>query len=345
MAESLKEKLCEKAVDVVFDLFTNLSYDELKEFLDKDRHQKILYKVICNFQKSSYFHREFHSVIYVDNRDVVFSIANDDISPAKTVEQIQEAIVNVINECFITDSQDSLSLICRYVASVYLQRTKMMIQIYDVLPQMRESFDRLDEGLDDLKQLIKDNRQKEMELRREREFILKKELHNEVSIAVSDIMNRYLYLLLKSAPEFKGIIANDMSGAMAGKIRELINAIDEYVKDDFIRVPVILTVARGLDTHNETIPFLKYSEHCFRKVILERTAHLMQYHEIVDSESYLSILRLRNSVQGNFFLPLDEMGQSAYINADAINLDVKWAQGVLYEVGENILTIYNNLVR
>lgn len=35
MAESLKEKLCEKAVDVFFDLFTNLSYDELKEFLIK----------------------------------------------------------------------------------------------------------------------------------------------------------------------------------------------------------------------------------------------------------------------------------------------------------------------
>lgn len=196
MAESLKEKLCEKAVDVVFDLFTNLSYDELKELLDKDRHQKVLYKVICDFQKSSYFHREFHSVIYVDNRDLVFSIANDDISPAKTVEQIQEAIVNVINECFVTDSRDSLSLICRYVASVYLQRTKMMIQIYDVLPQMRESFDRLDEGLDDLKQLIKDSSQREMELRHEREFILKKELHNEVSIAVSDRQKRIYQLRL-----------------------------------------------------------------------------------------------------------------------------------------------------
>ena len=99
MAESLKEKLCEKAVDVVFDLFTNLSYDELKEFLDKDRHQKILYKVICNFQKSSYFHREFHSVIYVDNRDVVFSIDNDDISPSKiSYLQIKKELKKRIEE-------------------------------------------------------------------------------------------------------------------------------------------------------------------------------------------------------------------------------------------------------
>ena len=111
-----------------------------------------------------------------------------------------------------------------------------------------------------------------------------------------------------------------------------------------MRIPVVLTVVRGLDAHNETVPYLKYSEHYFREIVLKHTAHLMQYQEIVDSESYLSILRLRNSVQGNFFLPLDEMGQSNYINADAIKLDVEWAKGILYEVGKNILTMYNNLV-
>ena len=216
MADSLKEKLVEKAVDVVLDLFTNISFDELKEFLDKDRQQKALYKVICDFQKSSYFHREFHEVIYVDSRDLVFSIADDDISPARTVEQIQAAIGDVIGECFVTDSPDILSPICRYIASVYLQRTKMMMQIHDVLPQMRENFDRINESFDDLKQLIKENNQKEMQLLHERELILKKELHNEVAIVISDVMNRYLHLILKSAPKFEGNVTADMSGAMAG---------------------------------------------------------------------------------------------------------------------------------
>lgn len=311
MAESLKDKIVDKAVEAVLELCLNVSAEELKSRIDSNKFQRVLYKVIGDFSKSSYFHREFQSVLFVENRDAVFSIADDDINPAKTVEDIYNVIFGLIENCFVTDRVDALQPICQYISSLYLQRSKMMMQIYHIFPELKGNFEEISNELSELKQLIVDNYAKELRMRHEQEVILKKELHNEVTNIVCEMLNKYLYLVIKTSPTYEGDISKDPAGNMAGKTQEILNEVDAYVKEDFFSVPVTLTIANGFTIETKTMPYLFYSEHVFRKCILNSSSKLMEYRDIIDQESYLAILRLRNEVQGNFFIPVDELGQGA----------------------------------
>lgn len=277
---------------------------------------------------------------------MVYSIEDDDISPAKTAEEIQMEIYGLISYCFITDQTECLDVICQYISKLYLQRTKMMLQIYHILPEFRDNFEKMNDDLADIKQLILENNKKELRLRHEREVLLKKELHNEITNILTEMFNRFLYLLLKKSPTYEGDITNDLPTAMANKVREIIADLPNYVQKDFMSLPVILTRVNGFESYTEEISSLKYSEFYFRKCILDSTSNLMKYHELIDQESYLAILRVRNTVQGNLFPEVYALGQGQFFDDKAIVLnDTTWAQEELRLIGENLLVLYNNLVR
>ena len=344
MSETLKEKALEKAFDIILDFIFSYSVDDIKEILDKNKHQKILYKVIHDFALSVYFREEYNGILYIDDQDAVLSILSDSINPAQTTAQIYNAIKGIIKKCFVTTDEEAQESIGKYISSLYLQKAKITTEIYDVLPVLRENFDNIDDVLGELKQLIKDNDKRERELRYEREVILKTELHSEIINDLNDIMQSYLFMMVKKSPTYDGSAVYNLSNAMAIKIREVIDNIDLYVQADFINTPILLTVFNDLEKEEISISYMKFSEHHFRAKLLSYTSKLMNYENIMDSESFIAILRLRNAIQSNLFPPLDTLGLGSNFNTKNIKLDCSWARKIFCEIGENILILHRNLL-
>ena len=96
----------------------------------------------------------------------------------------------------------------------------------------------------------------------------------------------------------------------------------------------------------ELFPTLLEVEGLLSKLLLDNfkeSRHL--YKDIIDTETYVSILRLRNSVQSVLFPPLIEMGQTNIIsNTNNISIDVVFFQKTIAEIGNQLLEIYRNLM-
>ena len=70
----------------------------------------------------------------------------------------------------------------------------------------------------------------------------------------------------------------------------------------------------------------------------------MNYENIMDSESYIAILQLRNAIQSNLFLPVDALGVGSNFNTKDVKFDCLWARKIFCEIGENILILHRNLL-
>lgn len=110
------------------------------------------------------------------------------------------------------------------------------------------------------------NHRYELQLRQE------KELNNEVTSVISEMLNHYLYFILKKAPVFSGREMDNLGIAMIHKI----NDITDFVKNDFCQIPVCVTKVNGLESKTEEVDFLLYSEFYFRNLILNNTDKLLK---------------------------------------------------------------------
>ncbi len=341
MANSIKDEIIDRVVDYLLDLLADTSKEEVKNLLDRNKQQRILYKVINSFANSVYFNNEFKNITYRDNKDAVLSIPDDDINASKTIEQITSSISAVIEECFLTEDKSMLNTIAYHVANIYIQRAKMTIQVYDIIETQREGFDAISGNISELKNIVLSNHRYELQLRQEKEYLLKKELTNEVSNIISEIMNHYLYFVLKKSPTFSGEKMGHLGVAMAEKIEDTINHISDFVNDDFCLVPICVSKANGLEFKSEEINYFVYSECYFRNLILKNTDKLLKYKDIIDVENYVLILRLRNKIQGVLFPPLLEMGQTNIVKCNNYSIDVSFFRKEISEIGKLIVLLHN----
>ncbi len=340
---SFKEMLLDKAIDNCLDIIADTSKDELKKLLEKDRLQKILHKVFITFSKSPYFSHEYHDVEFIDDKDLIYSITDEKIRIIDTSEEIANNILPYITKCFISDIDDFHVNIAKQISELYLQRAKLTIDLGDLLQSQKEGFEEISEELEEIKDVILANFKYETLLKAEKEALLKKELNNEVSALISEIMNNYLYLLLKKAPTFSKDEMDDLADAKARKIDEVTDSIGDYITDDFCTVPVITTHVNGLQNETKRVNYFVFLECCFRKSILQGTNKILEYKDIIDIETYVFILRLRNKLHDNLFPPLIEMGQTNIINNPNISIDVEYFKKEFFEIGKLIVAIYRKL--
>lgn len=346
MAETIKDKLLDKAIESLLELLMDSSKEEVQALIERNKLQKILYKSMLDFSQGAYFNREFSGVIFVDEAELVYSIPDDVINPAFTMDQISTAIKRVIEVCFVTDQPDVIDSIAHNIAIIYLQRAKMTLQLHNILQVQREGFDALASNISDFKEMYLENTRYELQLRREKEVLLKKELHNEVGSLVTEMMSLYLTLVTKAAPSFSGSEMNHLDAAMAVQIQHAIDCIAEYIHEDFCSKPVAILIANGLDAKTISLPYFIFAETYFRKTILLNTEKLLKYRDMVDIETHVNILRLRNSVQSVLFPPLIDKGQTNVLQAAKnITIDPTFAQKELADIGRYILAIYRNLVQ
>lgn len=346
MAETIKDKLLDKAIESLLELLMDSSKEEVQALIERNKLQKILYKSMLDFSQGAYFKREFSGVIFVDEAELVYSIPEDVINPAFTMDQISTAIKRVIEICFVTDQPDIIDSIAHNIAIIYLQRAKMTIQLHNILQVQREGFDALASNISDFKEMYLEKTRYELQLRREKEVLLKKELHNEVGSLVTEMMSLYLTLVMKAAPSFSGNEMNHLDAAMAVQIQHANDCIAEYIHEDFCSKPVAILITNGLDAKTISLPYFIFAETYFRKTILLNTEKLLKYRDMIDIETHVNILRLRNSVQSVLFPPLIEKGQANVLQAAKnITIDPMFAQRELADIGRYILAIYRNLVQ
>lgn len=154
----------------------------------------------------------------------------------------------------------------------------------------------------------------------------RQELYNEVNNYIFDIINRYLYLVCKCSPELDNPSKApdfDVMQLMRAKLKDVIDNIDKYVNEDFCLNSIRLLRVNGLQHVEEDMEYFKFMEFEFKNKILKSTREILEYRDIIDTETYVYLLRIRNSLNGPLFPSLYEMGQVNIIKNNNIRIDVE----------------------
>lgn len=170
----------------------------------------------------------------------------------------------------------------------------------------------------------------------------RQELYNEVNNYIFDIINRYLYLVCKCSPELDNPSKApdfDVMQLMRAKLKDVIDNIDKYVNEDFCLNSIRLLRVNGLQHVEEDMEYFKFMEFEFKNKILKSTRKILEYRDIIDTETYVYLLRIRNSLNGPLFPSLYEMGQVNIIKNNNIRIDVEDFRIELRLIGENILKL------
>lgn len=344
MSETMKEKVIEKVVDGALEFIADTSKEELIELIEKNKLQKILGKTIESFHESSYFKREYKNVGFEYDKYCVYNLTDAELNVSNTAEQIADAVYKILPRCFLADEDSVYRNISSCIATLYLQRAKVTVQLYDVIKLQHEGFAQIDEGIADVKNIILSKYRDELRFRQEKEVLLKKELRNEVIAIVSEIATNYLLLVLKKSPQYDSEQVKDMLKANIGTIENVIEKMDEIIKEDFCSKPVCVTFVNGLEFTPQEIPYFIFSELYFRNVVLRGTENLLKYKDIMDDGSFIYILRLRNEIQGDLFPPLIAKGQTNVIGNSNVTIDVNLFRNTFEVIGELILLLYRSIV-
>lgn len=343
LEEKIKDIVIDKIVDDLLDVIANTSKEEIKHVLEKNKLQKILYKTIIAFTKSMYFKREYKNIIYNDNKDVIFSIPDDKIHASKTPKQLAENILYIIQDCFPSDDIESQNKISYDIAFMYLQRAKVTIDLYDIIHMQQNGFNQMTDDLSEIKNIILSNHKYELDLRQEKETLLRKELQNEVVGFIGEIMRRYILFVTKEPAKLSKEEMDNFEKGLISKIKSTIKEIDKYITEDFCIKPVEVLIVNGLQSEKKYINYFVFSECCFRNYVLDRTKKLLDYKDIMDLETYVVILRLRNKFQSNLFIPLIEMGQTKILMVNNIKIDESFFKREISEIGNLIILLYRQL--
>lgn len=343
MTGSFKERMFDKAIDCILDMLSDTADETLEELLNKNTRQKILYKTIRKFVDSQYFKGELKSAIYSDNKEAVLNVDSDAIAPSNSLEQIQIAIMPVIEASFASEDRNDLLTIAKHVAVIYQQRAKMTIQLFDIVKLQQDSLARVSGDIAALTDIVSLNQKYELELRLERETLLQKELTNEVSGIIFKMMDYYLNLITKYPPSFTGAEMDHLDEAKATRTKEVAENIDNYVHEDFCTVPVVVLLPTSMEGEKKEIPCIGFMEQ-FRCTVLSNTDKLLKYKDNVDLETYVFILRLRNKLQSVLFPPIHELGIQWILSANSYAIDVSFFCRELSEIGMLLYSLYQKLL-
>lgn len=343
MSESMKEKIIDKAVDGVLDFIADTSSEEIKEIVDKNKHQKILGKTILKFVDSDYFKNEYRQIVFEYNKGMIYNLDDEVLNPIKTKKQIAESIYSVVKSVFSSDDDNVYDKLANDIASLYLQRAKVTIQLYDIINLQHQAITQITDDISELREELRSKYRKELQFKYEKELLLKKELKNEVISTLNEINNNYLFMVLKKSAVLENVNEVGLEASIITKIEEVIDRIEEYVQDDFVNKDVVCNFANGVDKVEKKISYLEFSEIYFRNVVLAGTERFLKYDNIMDTESYVLILKLRNEVQSNLFQPLIVMGQTNILNCKNIKIDVEAFRKTLKEIGCLLVALYRKL--
>ena len=339
--EKVKDIVFDKIVDEILDIIVGKSKSEIENLISQNRNQKILGRCMQKIADSDMFKTEYADVTFVLDWKSIYSIDDEKISVALEKSEIVNNIADAVKKCFVSDNDNS-NRISELVVEKYVQQAKTTIQVYEIIKQQHQNFENMDDAISDVKELIISNKRNEERLLIEKEQLFKQELYNEVNNYIFDIINRYLYLVCKCSPELDNPSKApdfDVMQLMRAKLKDVIDNIDKYVNEDFCLNSIRLLRVNGLQHVEEDMEYFKFMEFEFKNKILKSTREILEYRDIIDTETYVYLLRIRNSLNGPLFPSLYEMGQVNIIKNNNIRIDVEDFRIELRVIGENILKL------
>lgn len=348
MGEGIKDIIFNKIADEILNLVIGLSKEELNNLINQNRLQRILLHCLNRFAGSNIFKTEFRDFIYSEDNDLILAIKDEKIDASITKEKLVDNLYPILKRCFVSDNDNgSYRRLLEIVTEQYIQQAKTTIQLYDILKLQQDNFYTIDNTLTQVKDILVENRKREYQLSLKRQQLLKKELYNEMSGILSNIMNRYLYFLCKKSPTLSNVNPDATSGfidSMCDKIEEIVENITEYIKEDFCQKPIIAMQLDGFEKRTEEVEYYKFMEFWFKDSILKDTDFILKYKDLLDDETYVLILELRNMLNGNIFPSLYKMGQSNIISNKQIKIDVEFFRQTLGEIGNKIVKLKKKLI-
>ena len=339
--EKIKDIVFDKIVDQILDLACGKTKTEIENLMSQNKNQKILEHCMQKIAESDWFKNEFPNVVFCLDCNSIYSIDDEKIKVGLEKREIAENISEAVRHCFVSDD-DNVTRISEMVTEQYVQQAKTTMQLYEIIEHQQRNYENLDGAIKDVKKIIISNKRKEEKLLLEKEQLLKQELSNEVKNYISDIMNRYLYFICKCSPKMDNpsrCADFDVIQLMQVKIKEIIYSINLYINNDFCKKGVRVFRANGLRRLEEDVDYFKFMDFEFKNAILEDTRKILDYRDIIDTETYVYLLRVRNTLNGPLFPSLYEMGQYNIINCKKMSIDVDYFRKELYSLGENILKL------
>ena len=343
MSESLKEKILDKVTDELLGLIFNTTKDELEQLMYQGRRQKILHKTILDFYESDYFKREFSDITCNKDKELLLGIDDSIINISLPSEELNANLLPYLSKIFVTDNDVVIPYITTNIVNMYIQRAKSTTQLYEVICAERSNYEKLDKEIITLQNIIIDSVYNTAALQIEKESLLKKELHNEMSSIISEIMQIYIFLICKTSPILVREEQLHPIESMANIIQNVIDDIGSYINEDFCTVPVVCDIANGLEKTNQSFPHLIFNEY-FKDIVLKNTDVLMKYKDEMPLVTLVTILRLRDRLHGPLFPSLLKMGQTNIIASTNITIDVIYFRDVYLEIGSLILELYQQTV-
>ncbi|MCM1235925.1 MAG: hypothetical protein NC489_38025, partial [Ruminococcus flavefaciens] len=317
MSKTLKDTIFDKITDEILDAVVGFSKQELQNFIDKNKKQKILMHCIKKFANSDFFKREYKDIVYILDEEKIMAVSDNELDVSLQKENLSKNIEKCVINCFVSDDDSHVSKITEIITEYYIQHANVTIGLYDIIKNQHIYYEDLGSSVSEVKKLILENKQREQKLLVEKESLLKKELDNEIRLYLSDIMNKFLFFMCKESPQLDNpsrradFIIEDL---MCNKIEEIVYHIDNYVREDFCDIGVNIIQFNENNKIERTMNYFQFMECVFKAGILENTQCMLQHKDIIDLETYICILKLRNYANASIFPSLIALGQGGTLD-------------------------------
>ena len=334
--------MIEFLLENLFSIVADMSVEKIRQLRDQYTNQNILYMTICQYVNTDWFRTEHSDVTAALRKDKVLAIGSDDISPAKTVDEIADSIREVLGEMLVTDETSAKQNIITAIAAQYRSKSGLAIGLFDILEKQSRDTEEIIgriEGVDKKTLLIADSVLKREALR---ERAIKSGIGMKMGQFINNTAQNYISIVTKEPPQTSNP-SGDFNQYM-GSVRKLIKSDFPNITADFFKKPVQIMM---LDPNGSLMPVFKDVETLQFLDLFSRQVHahideLLKYTNLLPDEFILEMIELGHLIDSDMTTQAAKMGaaqllrKSAWANAEE---SVKGLKSYYRRLGEKILAM------
>lgn len=345
MGESIKDKLIEKALDEVFDVIIGKSKEEIIQIVFKDSLKDTLFRVMKEFSNTDYFRYAFQEFVFLSNQSFMERFDEKSLNISLSFDELEVNIGKVVKEYFNSDEISKINKLIKIITEKYIAKALLKVNLADLLVKQENLYKNTMKQLDKQYEILKEIRdQKESDEEYKRNL-----MHGELNLLLlhelNDIANRYGYFVLKRPISLKG----DMD--LYTKLKEIINDIDNNIKEDFMKKPiriidasqpqVLQRVLTGQNVERE-ISYREFVYSYFKLPIIKKIDKINGEYSNQLTKSFLkNLIKLKDKMKSGFLIVGLEYGIN--IPLENVNFNVNELRNFIKEVGLIIIDLYEEI--
>jgi len=148
--DTVKDMVIDKAVDGILGILANKSIEELKEFVNKNKRQKILLGCIKEIKNENSDNKNLEVNILSEE---ILNIGDEKISPDLSIEELKLNLNPLIEKCLKTDDEELFKEVSTKICESYMKKSRLSIELYHLLKKEEKNFEMIDKKLEMLKNI------------------------------------------------------------------------------------------------------------------------------------------------------------------------------------------------